>query len=153
MARALKVFKTHIGFYDLIVAAPSMKAAAKAWNAHERLFAQGLAARTEDPEAVKAALAKPGMVLKRLHGKTGAYKAEPEPPSMPRLSGRQKKKAEAAHKTRVREAAAARKENEKAARQAERDAAKELAAIEEEEARLRERRQKLKRTFRLHSVR
>src|SRR5690348_7625250 len=46
MPRALKVFKTHIGFHDLIVAAPSMKAAAAAWEASPRLFAQGFAEQT-----------------------------------------------------------------------------------------------------------
>ena len=49
MARALKVFKTHIGFYDLIVSAPSMKAAAAAWNVTPRIFAHGLAAATSVP--------------------------------------------------------------------------------------------------------
>jgi hypothetical protein len=152
MARPLKVFKTHIGFYDLIVAAPSMKAAAEAWGAHERLFAQGLAEKTQEAEAVKAALAEPGVVLKRLHGKKGPYTAEPEPPPMPKLSAGQKKKAKAARADRARQDAAERKAKEKVARQAEEDAAKELAAIEAEEAKLRERRNRLKAKFRLRSV-
>ncbi len=52
MPRPLKVFKTHIGFYDLVVAAPSMKAAAQAWDVHPHIFAQGFAAQTNEPDAV-----------------------------------------------------------------------------------------------------
>jgi colicin import membrane protein len=68
MARRLKVFRTHLGFYDMIVAAPSQKAAAQAWGADPHLFAQGFAKITTDPELVKAALDKPGVVLRRQFG-------------------------------------------------------------------------------------
>ena len=54
MPRPLKVFKTHIGFYDAIVATPSMKAAAEAFGARPTIFSEGFAAITH-PDAVTAA--------------------------------------------------------------------------------------------------
>jgi hypothetical protein len=39
MARKLKTFQTSIGFYDLAVAAPSMKAALEVWGAGSNLGA------------------------------------------------------------------------------------------------------------------
>ncbi len=38
MARKLKTFQTSLGFYDLAIAAPSMKAALEAWGAGSNLF-------------------------------------------------------------------------------------------------------------------
>jgi hypothetical protein len=38
MARRLKKYQTSIGFYDLAIAAPSMKAALEAWGAESNLF-------------------------------------------------------------------------------------------------------------------
>src|SRR5258708_30051937 len=73
MARKLKVFRTHLGFYDLIVAAPSKKAALEAWGASPHLFTQGFAAETTEPKLVEAALKKPGVVLKRQFGATGDF--------------------------------------------------------------------------------
>ena len=43
MARKLKTFQTSVGFYDLAIAAPSMKAALEAWGAGSNLFHQGVA--------------------------------------------------------------------------------------------------------------
>jgi len=77
MARQLKVFRTHIGFDDLIVASPSRKAALDAWGASAHLFTQGFAAETNDPALVKAALARPGMVLRRQFGSRGEFKVGP----------------------------------------------------------------------------
>jgi colicin import membrane protein len=77
MARTLKVFRTHIGFHDLIIASPSRKAALDAWGASAHLFTQGFAAETKDPALVKAALARPGMVLRRQFGSQGAFNAGP----------------------------------------------------------------------------
>ena len=77
MARKLKVFRTHLGFHDLIVAAPSKKAALEAWGAGPHLFSQGFAGVTDDPRLVKAALAKPGVVLKRQFGSTDEFREEP----------------------------------------------------------------------------
>ncbi len=73
MPRKLKTFKTSVGFYDLAIAAPSMKAALEAWGAGSNLFHQGFAAESDDPEVVAAAMAKPGVVLKRPAGSTGRF--------------------------------------------------------------------------------
>ncbi|HZR85357.1 MAG TPA: cell envelope biogenesis protein TolA [Bradyrhizobium sp.] len=73
MARKLKTFQTSVGFYDLAVAAPSMKAALEAWGAGSNLFHQGIAKETDDPEVVAATMAKPGVVLKRPAGSSGRF--------------------------------------------------------------------------------
>jgi colicin import membrane protein len=152
MPRALKVFKTHIGFYDLIVAAPSMKAAAEAWEAHPRLFAQGFAAVTKEPDAVSAALEQPGLVLRRPHGQAGSYKAEPDKPATPKATARQKQKLARAGKSREREEKARKRAEAAAERRAKAAAKDELADIEQEEAKLRERRHALQKQFHLRSV-
>jgi colicin import membrane protein len=153
MPRPLKVFKTHIGFYDLVVAAPSMKAAAAAWHASPRLFAQGFAAVTQEPETVRAALAEPGLVLKKPHGKPAPWKAEPDAPAAPRLTARQKDKAAASDKARKRKEAQEKRARAAAAKRAKAQAKDELAEIEKEEAALRQRRQSLRRKFSLHAMR
>ena len=152
MPRALKVFKTHIGFYDLVVAAPSMKAAAEAWHASPRLFAQGFAQVTKEADAVQAALAEPGVVLKRPHGRHTPYKAEPDAPAAPKLRGRQKQKAAAAEKARKQKEAAEKRARAAAQKRAKEEARDELVEIEREEAALRQRRQALRRKFKLHAV-
>lgn len=73
MPRKLKTFKTSVGFYDLAIAAPSMKAALDAWGAGSNLFHQGFAAESDDAEVVAATMAKPGVVLKRPAGSTGRF--------------------------------------------------------------------------------
>ena len=73
MARKLKTYQTSIGFFDLAVAAPSMKAALEAWGAKTNLFHQGLAKETDDPAIVAATLARPGVVLRRPLGSDGAF--------------------------------------------------------------------------------
>jgi hypothetical protein len=142
MPRPLKVFKTHIGFFDLVVAAPSQKAAVAAWHASPRLFSQGFAGVTNETDAVQAALAVPGQVLKRPHGRHTPYKAEPDAPVAPKLTARQKQKAAGEARARKRK-----HEAEKRARAAaERKAAKaELAELARAEAALRQKRQALKR--------
>jgi colicin import membrane protein len=150
--RALKVFKTHIGFYDLIVASPSMKAAAEAWGSKPKIFAQGFAAVTQDTDAVKAALAQPGQVLKRPHGQSGPYKAQPDALPVPKVSARQKQSAKKAAAARKRQAAADSRAAKAADRKAAKDAKDELAEIEREEATLRERRQSLQKKFHIRSV-
>jgi hypothetical protein len=65
MARALKVFRTPIGFHDAYVAAPSQKAALEAWGADANLFARGAAEQVTDPHLTKEPLAQPGKVIKR----------------------------------------------------------------------------------------
>ena len=65
MARKLKTYQTSVGFFDLAIAAPSMKAALEAWGSETNLFHQGFAKETDDPAIVAATLAKPGVVLRR----------------------------------------------------------------------------------------
>jgi hypothetical protein len=65
MARKLKTYQTSLGFFDQAIAAPSMKAALEAWGADSNLFHQGAARESDDPDVIKATMAKPGVVLKR----------------------------------------------------------------------------------------
>jgi hypothetical protein len=80
MARKLKTYETSLGFFDLAIAAPSMKAALDAWGADSNLFHQGAAKQSEDPDVVAATMAKPGVVLKRPVGSTGHFKEHAELP-------------------------------------------------------------------------
>lgn len=73
MARKLKTFTTSAGFFDLAVAAPSMKAALEAWGAESNLFYQGFAKQSEDEEVIAATMAKPGVVLRRAVGTQDAF--------------------------------------------------------------------------------
>jgi hypothetical protein len=73
MARKLKTYQTSIGFFDLAIAAPSMKAALEAWGSDTNLFQQGFAKETDEPAIVAATLAKPGVVLRRPVGSDGAF--------------------------------------------------------------------------------
>src|ERR1700756_2818692 len=81
MARKLKTYETSVGFYDLAIAAPSMKAALEAWGAGSNLFHQGIAKETDDPEVVAATMAKPGEVLKRPAGSSGRFAEHSELPT------------------------------------------------------------------------
>ncbi|UVO29726.1 cell envelope biogenesis protein TolA [Bradyrhizobium arachidis] len=81
MARKLKTYQTSLGFFDLVIAAPSMKAALQAWGADSNLFHQGFAKESEDPDVIEAAMAAPGVVLKRPVGSTGPYKEQAELPT------------------------------------------------------------------------
>lgn len=64
--------------------------------------------RCGDPgrDSVQAALAQPGMVLKRPHGQAGQYKAEPDAIPMPKLTARQKDTARKTEADRKRKDAA-----------------------------------------------
>jgi hypothetical protein len=73
MARKLKTYQTSVGFFDLAIAAPSMKAALEAWGATTNLFHQGFARETDDPAIVAATFAKPGVVLRRPVGSDGTF--------------------------------------------------------------------------------
>src|SRR5712672_2338372 len=84
MPRHLKVFQAHLGFYDTAVAAPSRAAALKAWGSRQNLFREGVASETKDPQAVTAALAKPGVVLRRPVGSNAAFSENPGLPQIPR---------------------------------------------------------------------
>jgi len=61
MAKKLKTYETSLGFFDLAIAAPSMKAALEAWGADSNLFHQGAAKQSEDPDVVAATMAEPGI--------------------------------------------------------------------------------------------
>jgi hypothetical protein len=82
MAAKLKVYATRIGFHDAVVAAPNQTAALAAWDIRENLFAQGAAALTDDARAVKAATAKPGVVLRRAAGSDEPFSEAPSPPKI-----------------------------------------------------------------------
>ncbi|SCB54143.1 hypothetical protein GA0061098_102399 [Bradyrhizobium shewense] len=81
MARKLKTFQTSLVFYDLAVAAPSMKAALEAWGAGSNLFHQGVAKESDDPDVVAATMSKPGVVLKRPAGSNGRFGEHADLPS------------------------------------------------------------------------
>src|SRR5437868_11696804 len=74
MPRKLKVYETTQGFYDLAVAAPSMKAALEAWGSSNNLFHHGFARQTDDSEVIAAAMDKPGLVLRRPVGSTKPFR-------------------------------------------------------------------------------
>ncbi|MEJ0061151.1 MAG: hypothetical protein WDM79_16970 [Terricaulis sp.] len=57
----LKVYVTRIGIKDWVVAAPNQKAALRAWDVRENLFASGAAKEVRDPAAIVAALKTPGV--------------------------------------------------------------------------------------------
>jgi len=73
MVRKLKTYQTSLGFFDLAIAAPSMKAALEAWEADSNLFHQGAAKESDDPDVIAAAMAKPGMILRRPVGSDGPF--------------------------------------------------------------------------------
>ena len=57
MPRPLKTYVTTIGFYEMAVAAPSMKAALDAWGLERNAFHQGFANETDDAKIVAATMA------------------------------------------------------------------------------------------------
>jgi hypothetical protein len=81
MARKLKTYQTALGFFDLAIAAPSMKAALEAWGADSNLFHQGAAKESDDPDVIAAAMAKPGVVLRRPVGSDGSFGEHAELPT------------------------------------------------------------------------
>ena len=146
MARQLKVFRGHFGFYDTVIAAPSQKAALEAWGLSASAFADGAAAITNDVKAVEAALAKPGVVLKRPFGSNGAFKENPDPIVLPASSPRESKKS-AAQKRKEKKAAdeARRAEAQRELRAAKEARAEALKELEKREARLREEKREIER--------
>jgi hypothetical protein len=100
MARKLKTYQTSLGFFDLAIAAPSMKAALEAWGADSNLFHQGAAKESDDPNIISATLEKPGVVLKRPVGSDGSFSEHAELPSDLASS----KPTKAAHNSKVRKA-------------------------------------------------
>ncbi|MFK0688795.1 cell envelope biogenesis protein TolA [Mesorhizobium sp. IMUNJ 23033] len=83
MAKKLKVYQTSIGFFELAVAAPSMKAAAEAWGSDPDIFKRGFAKQTEDPKVVEATIATPGVVLRRPVGSHGEFTEKAMLPKAP----------------------------------------------------------------------
>ena len=81
MARKLKTYQTSLGFFDLAMAAPSMKAALEAWGADSNLFHQGAAKESHDPDVIAATMAKPGIVLRRPVGSDGSFSEHAELPT------------------------------------------------------------------------
>lgn len=122
-----------MGFYDLAVAAPSMKAALEAWGAGSNLFHQGVAKETEDPDVVAATMAAPGVVLRRPVGSTGAFKEDADLPANIERGGGAKK----AGRRPMKQPLAKRPEKQAEDPEAERKAA--LAYQREEKRRERER--------------
>lgn len=98
MARKLKVFQTSQGFFDLAIAAPSMKAALEAWGASSNLFHQGFAKESEEDAVIAAAMTKPGIVLRRPVGSSSAFKEHAELPSAASLDARPRKEKAKAKK-------------------------------------------------------
>src|SRR5438045_7367560 len=93
MARKLKTYQTSLGFFDLAMAAPSMKAALEAWGADSNLFHQGAATESHDPDVIAATMAKPGVVLRRPVGTDRPFSEHAELPTDlggggPRKAGR-----------------------------------------------------------------
>ncbi|MDB5494707.1 MAG: hypothetical protein JWP86_2044 [Phenylobacterium sp.] len=124
MAARLKVFVTSDGLTDYVVAASSKPKALAAWGSHQDLFKTGLARETDDPALVKAAMKRPGEVLRRPAGTRGelaklkpakqaaAKPAGPSKAALRKVADLEKKLAEldAAHA-----AAAAKLESQRAA--------------------------------------
>lgn len=81
MARKLKTYQTSLGFFDLAIAAPSMKSALEAWGADSNLFHQGAARQSDDPDVIAATFAKPGVVLRRPVGSDGSFSEHAELPT------------------------------------------------------------------------
>jgi hypothetical protein len=86
----LKTYVTNLGFFELAVAVPSMKAALAAWGLTHNVFAQNLAKQTRDSKIVAAAEAKPGTVLRRPIGSHGAFTEHAE---LPKVKAARKSKA------------------------------------------------------------
>ena len=81
MPRQLKTYVTTSGFFELAVAASTMKAALDIWGAGPDLFRRGYAKETSDA-AIEATMAKPGRVLKRAVGACGAFKEHADLPDV-----------------------------------------------------------------------
>jgi hypothetical protein len=81
MPRKLKTYQTSQGFFDLAVAAPSMKAALEAWGAGLNLFREGFAKESDDSDVIAATMAKPGIVLRRPVGSNKPFREHSELPT------------------------------------------------------------------------
>jgi hypothetical protein len=91
MARKLKTYQTSLGFFDLAMAAPSMKAALEAWGPDCNLFHQGAAKESHDPDVIAATMAKPGVVLRRPSGLMDPLASMPNYPPIWTAAGDRRK--------------------------------------------------------------
>jgi flagellar biosynthesis GTPase FlhF len=141
MPRKLKTFTTSAGFFDLAVAAPSMKAALEAWGSKNNLFHQGVAKVSDDPVVIKATMAKPGVVLRRPVGTSAPFM---EHASLPRnfanvvegpAKHRPSTSRQQAAPTDAKTARAAAAKYEREQKQRDREARQEQAARAKEQAR------------------
>src|SRR5262249_15224778 len=132
MARKLKTYQTSLGFYDLAIAAPSMKAALEAWGAGSNLFHQGVAKETDDPDVVAATMAKPGVILRRPAGSSGRFAEHSDLPTD--LDGEQPRSRDGKSRPKPKKEPAP-KISEKAARKATLDFEKEQRRREAERRR------------------
>jgi colicin import membrane protein len=73
MPPKLKTYQTSLGFFDLAIAAPSMKAALESWGSTANLFHQGFAKEANDPAIIAATMARPGVVLRRAVGSNASF--------------------------------------------------------------------------------
>jgi len=132
MARKLKTYVTSVGFFNLAIAAPSMKAALQAWGSNTNLFHQGFAKEVTDGPVVEATMAKPGTVLRRPVGSNKPFKENAALPA--NLADERDNKSA----RRERKKQSPRKIDQKAAREAalayEREERKQEAARRKEEA-------------------
>jgi hypothetical protein len=81
MARKLKTYQTSLGFFDMALAAPTMKAALEAWGSTSNLFHQGFAKEVDDPDVIAATLSKPGVIFMRPVGSDGPFKEHADLPT------------------------------------------------------------------------
>jgi hypothetical protein len=68
MPRKLKTYLTSQAFYDLAIAAASMKAALDAWGASSNLFHQVFDKETDDDEIIAATMETPGVIFRLPRG-------------------------------------------------------------------------------------
>lgn len=162
MAR-LKVFVTRIGIRDWAVAVSSQKAALKAWDVRENLFATGAAKETQDPAAITAAMKNPGVpvpvreaILKIPEGsnvvrlptrKREAARALPPPPPKPKRDRSKLDAAELALARYEREAKKARADMERRRRLLEDELAAEEAELQREKRALEKKVEKARRNY------
>ena len=86
-SKRLKVFVTRIGLHEWAVAVSSQKAALKAWDVRENLFASGAAKETHDVAAIEAAMKSPGEPVRV----PGPKIVLPPPANVVQLEGRRPK--------------------------------------------------------------
>lgn len=128
MVRKLKTFTTSAGFFDLAVAAPSMKAALQTWDAGRNLFRDGFAKVSNDPDVVAATLSQPGVVLRRPVGSDAPYSEHPALPESLPVGKRRRPAKKAARRDGTRHESEPRKERLRKREEARRDRA--IAAAE-----------------------